>query len=170
MHAAAIARDDGAVLIVGPSGMGKSTLSTLLCERGWRFMGDDIAPVRMSSDDVLPFPVAPYRRIGIGRKLPPLELGTLKKELVVLSPDAIQTESVSIKAIVFPAYRGRSRPKLTRLPLGTAAFELLRSYANFIDHGASAVARASALAVSVPAFQLVYTDGRAAAEVLDAVL
>src|SRR5438093_1374412 len=55
VHAAAVAGDGSALLLVGPSARGKSTLSTRLCENGWRLLSDDAAPVRMDSNEVLPF-------------------------------------------------------------------------------------------------------------------
>jgi len=167
LHAAAVERSGQALLVVGPSGQGKSTLSTRLCERGWSFMSDDIAPVRMSSNDVLSFPLAPFRRISSGRRVARLDLGTLQKEMVSIPPHAIRRESATIGEIVFPTYRPRARPKLTRLASGNAAFELLRSYTNFIDHKHAGVTRASELARAIPAYELVYGGGAAAAALLD---
>ncbi len=43
VHAAALARDDGAVLLFGTSGAGKSTLTAALATAGWRIMSDDMS-------------------------------------------------------------------------------------------------------------------------------
>ncbi len=43
LHAAAVARRGRALLLVGPSGQGKTTLTTELVRRGWGFMADDFA-------------------------------------------------------------------------------------------------------------------------------
>jgi len=53
---------------------------------------------------------------------------------------------------------------------GNAAFELLRSYTNFIDHKESGVARASELARQIPAYQLIYSEGIDAAALLNSSL
>jgi hypothetical protein len=167
LHAGAVERHGQALLVAGPSGQGKSTLSTLLCERGWNFMSDDIAPVRMSSDEVLAFPLAPFRRVATGRRVARRNLGTLSKEMVSIPAHSIRREAATIGRIVFPTYRARARPKLTRLASGNAAFELLRSYTNFVDHKASGVARAAELARTIPAYELVYGNGEGAANLLD---
>lgn len=45
VHAAALARDGRAVLLVGPSGTGKSTLAFQAAESGWDLVGDDFVLV-----------------------------------------------------------------------------------------------------------------------------
>jgi len=44
-HAAAVANDQGVVLLTGDSGCGKSTLLVALLQRGWRVLADDLAIV-----------------------------------------------------------------------------------------------------------------------------
>jgi serine kinase of HPr protein (carbohydrate metabolism regulator) len=46
LHASAIAREDRAVLIMGPSGSGKSDLSLRLIDRGFTLVSDDQTIVR----------------------------------------------------------------------------------------------------------------------------
>lgn len=41
LHAAALAKGGGAVVLAGDSGAGKSTLSAALVARGWRYLGDE---------------------------------------------------------------------------------------------------------------------------------
>jgi len=130
-------------------------------------MSDDIAPVRMSVDEVLPFPLAPFRRIGTRRRVEQSDLGTLEKVIVQIPLGSIRREAATISEIVFPVYRWRARPKLTRLPTGNTAFELLRSYTNFVDHKQAGVSRVSELARSIPAYELVYGRGDEAAALLD---
>ncbi len=50
VHAAALARDDGAVLLFGASGAGKSTLTAALARAGWRIMSDDMSILNGSDD------------------------------------------------------------------------------------------------------------------------
>ncbi|HEX8728822.1 MAG TPA: hypothetical protein VF739_09385, partial [Ktedonobacterales bacterium] len=55
-HAAALARDDAALVLVGASGAGKSTLTLGLLQRGWRPFGDDVLLVEGETLALLPFP------------------------------------------------------------------------------------------------------------------
>jgi len=44
-HAASVTNGEVALLLAGDSGVGKSTLLTVLLQRGWRMLGDDLAIV-----------------------------------------------------------------------------------------------------------------------------
>lgn len=62
LHAAAISSGDGGVtLLAAPSGYGKSSLALELVARGHGFLGDDYAPLELSSGCVSPYP----RGVGI---------------------------------------------------------------------------------------------------------
>jgi len=54
-HAASIGIGAGGVLLVGPSGAGKTTTALGLASRGHRYFGDDVAAIRMDSGRLLPF-------------------------------------------------------------------------------------------------------------------
>ena len=45
LHAAAVATGAGAALLLGPSGIGKSSLAAALVERGWALLADDVTGV-----------------------------------------------------------------------------------------------------------------------------
>ena len=47
MHAGAIETSRGAMLLIGTSGVGKSTLTNAFVQRGYRMMCDDVAPVSL---------------------------------------------------------------------------------------------------------------------------
>jgi hypothetical protein len=167
IHAGAAERDGSSLVIVGPSGHGKSTLVTLLCERGWRFMSDDAAPVRMEADEVIPFPLAPLRRIYPGRELRADEMGSFAKEEVPISRAKLRLEPAPIRAVVFPMFRQGGSPEFLLRSPGESSLDLLRNCTNFADHKEAAVARAVALARSIPMYHLSYGDGRSAAAALD---
>jgi hypothetical protein len=170
LHAAAVERNGKALIFAGPSGQGKSTLSTRLYELGWSFMSDDIAPVRMSSNEVLPFPQSPFRRIGGSGVVDRPTLEGLEKEPVSIARESIRRQPAPIAAIVFPVYQPGAESRLVPMAPGNAAFELLRSYTNFVDHKESGVARASELARQIPAYQLIYSDGIDGAAILNSSL
>jgi hypothetical protein len=60
-HAASVGFDDHGILIVGPKGHGKTTLSVSLAARGWAFLGDEMAAFDPASGKLLPF----RRPVGI---------------------------------------------------------------------------------------------------------
>ena len=53
MHASTVITDKGAVLFTGISGVGKSTLAFALMRRGYRLLGDDVAPIRLIKNHAL---------------------------------------------------------------------------------------------------------------------
>lgn len=56
LHAAAVQRAGTTVLIPGPSGTGKSTLTAALVRRGFRYAGDDIVALDRATCEVIPCP------------------------------------------------------------------------------------------------------------------
>lgn len=56
LHAGAVVKDDGAVLVVGPPRAGKTSITLELVERGWGYITDDLAPLSQATCSVLPFP------------------------------------------------------------------------------------------------------------------
>lgn len=156
LHAGAVEHDGRAILISGPSGEGKSTLVTLLCERGWRFISDDIAPLRMDADEVLAYPQSPLRRIRPRSDSPFLGIGTLEREQILIPLDAIRRGATPVRAIVFPVFQQSMDANIIRLSGGAAAFELLRNCTSFADQGAAAVDRASRVARAIPVYRIFY--------------
>ena len=167
MHAGAIERDGGALLLAAKSGQGKSTLSTYLCEHGWRFLSDDIAPVRMDTDGVIPFPQLPVRRLHPGREVPEGELHKLERETVQVSAEGICHDETDIRGIVFIEYTKGAEAKLVTLDQGSAAMEILRNATNFWDHKGAAVERAANLVGRVVMYRLAYDEPREALGVLN---
>ncbi|MDQ3244427.1 MAG: hypothetical protein M3Q09_11910, partial [Gemmatimonadota bacterium] len=160
-------RDGGALLLSGTSGQGKSTLTTYLCQHGWRYMSDDVAPLRMDVNVVLPFPQSPVRRLHPGREVSRDELGTLERETVAVTSVQICHEPTEIRGIVFIAYAKGRKAELVRLEQGSGAMELLRNATNFFDHKASAVAKAAELGRRIPMYSLDYGIPGPAAELLN---
>jgi hypothetical protein len=54
LHAASVGVGPAGILLVGPKGAGKTTLSLALAARGQAFLGDEIAGVRLDSLEVVP--------------------------------------------------------------------------------------------------------------------
>ena len=167
MHAGAIERNGGALILAGMSGQGKSTLTTYLCEHGWRFLSDDVAPVRMDTDRVIPFLQLPVRRLHPGREVAREELASLERETVNVSTESVCREAPEIRGIVFIEYARGESAKLIELDQGSAAMEILRNATNFWDHRGAAVERAADLVSRVTMYRLVYDLPRPASEILN---
>jgi hypothetical protein len=170
IHAGAVERNGRALLIAAASGQGKSTLTTLLLDYGWRLMSDDVAPVRMDTDEVLPFYQAPLRRLDPGMDVPVEEVSALQREAIEVPGKALRHEPAHVGAIVFPVFARGKSVELTTLKRGDGALELLRNARNFVDHKGAAVARAATFARSVPMFQLYYGSAREAVMSLENIL
>jgi hypothetical protein len=170
LHAATVERNGAALLIAGQSGQGKSTLSTKLCERGWRLLSDDISPVSMEEDVVYPFPQMPRRRRFPGAMVDRYKLHTLEREVVVMRAEGLSRLPVTVSAIAYIEFMTDGDATLETLSRGAAALELLRNSVNFGDHRNAAVSRAASLCVGVRAYRLCYNSVTTAVDYLETLL
>jgi hypothetical protein len=166
LHAGAARHRGGAVLIVGPSGRGKSTLVTSLCARGWSFISDDIVPLDPNSSRVTPFPQTPEVRQQSKEEYPLERIGKISKTLIKLKPEIVCRESVPVRTIFFPKYSPHSQTKLIVCSPVNSALELLQSCINFVHHRERAVRYIRDLVQIVPAFHLHYSNKEVAAELV----
>jgi hypothetical protein len=170
LHAAAVERERKALLISGPSGQGKSTLSTMLCKKGWRLLSDDIAPTSMDADIVYPFPLTPRRRLFPGSVIDRDKIQTLEREEIAFDTQEIHRSSIPVAAIVYVEFAAGQSGNLQRLTSGAAAIELLRNSVNFGDHKGAAVSRAARLSTRVPSYKLCYDSVTTALDELESLL
>ncbi|MEW6440065.1 MAG: hypothetical protein AB1640_03940 [bacterium] len=70
LHAAVVAREQGAVILAGPPGAGKTTLALSLLEKGLSFFSDDVCPVHRKTRLVHPFPRSAWVRLKDGEAGP----------------------------------------------------------------------------------------------------
>lgn len=56
LHAAAVVRDGGVLVLAGPAESGKTTLVTALLGRGWRYLTDEAAAISLDTGLVRPYP------------------------------------------------------------------------------------------------------------------
>lgn len=159
LHAGAAETNGSAMIFAAPSGHGKSTMVTLLAERGWRFLSDDVTPLAMSADIVYGYPVKPQRRRGNGDNLTEAEVSGLERESVEIRDAYITRKSIPVGTLIFPRFESGTHARLEAIRPGDGALRMLRNALNFCDHGAAAVGRIAALARTVAAYELVFGDG-----------
>ncbi|MEA2640097.1 MAG: HPr Serine kinase C-terminal domain [Chloroflexota bacterium] len=64
IHSASLRLGDAGVLLIGPSGAGKTTTALSLAARGHTLLGDELAAIRLATAELVPFPRAAHRRAG----------------------------------------------------------------------------------------------------------
>jgi hypothetical protein len=165
LHAGVAAYRGSAVLIAGRSGRGKSTLVTRLCERGWTYFSDDLAPLDPKTGCVIPFPQTPMVRRGRGQEVPEDRLHEMKKWKVNL--EAVGRAPAPVAALVFPAFQPHCAARLTPRPPATAALELLANALNLRARHEEGVDYLCGLVKRLPTYDLAFDDGARAADLLN---
>lgn len=167
LHAGAIEQRDGAILLVGASGLGKSTLSSSFTNAGWPLLGDDA--IVISTPGSRPHAQAVYRSLrllpdSITALSPPMYSATpmadysRKQRLDV--PSGPESPLPVRATFILAPPRADSLIELRQLSIANACMTYIEnSFA--LDPSDTARARdrmeqASALARQVPAFELSY--------------
>lgn len=127
LHAGVVANDAGALLLVGGPGVGKTSLTIALVERGWTYFSDDLAPIDRGPR-VLPFPkplsikdVASWPRFrdawGAPSWLPsPIEMFFIPPAVV----GTVASVPAMPKAVVFPRLDASSYGSLEQMTTAEA--------------------------------------------------
>lgn len=63
VHCSALATENGAILVSGTPGAGKSSLAGKLLEQGCRLMADDVAAVSFTEDTCMVYPAFPFQKL-----------------------------------------------------------------------------------------------------------
>ena len=141
LHAAALERDGGVILLVGESGHGKSTTAWGLLHHGFGYLSDELAPVDPKSLEVMPYPHA----LCLKRRPPPayplpaaaFDLGATMHVPVRAMPGRAPASPCALKAVVFVRHEPGARDPVLR-PIGSAdaAARLYVSTLNALAHPA----------------------------------
>jgi len=139
LHAAALAKDGEATLLVGDSGAGKSTTAYALAAAGMDYLSDELAPVDVAAGRVLPYP----RAICL-KGDPPAPLRVPREHLrtewtLHVPPHAlgcrVLEEGAALRRIVFVRHeRGRTVPSLRPVSPGEASLRLYQGALNQLAH------------------------------------
>lgn len=154
LHAGAVALNGRALLLLGESWAGKTTLASALAARGGALLSDDYAPVRASDLRVLPFPRAlGVRTAGVDPQAPPL---VARRWVDPATVAALAPEPVPIGSLVVLEESGPGAPPAALRPLTPAQtlvhlLQALRNPATCPDpalHLAALAARVPAAALA----------------------
>jgi hypothetical protein len=113
IHAAALAAPTGGVLLVGPSGVGKTTLAAMLNARGWPSIADDVVILRSGRTRAWGLPLAYAAKPGswpiLSGEFPELEAEPIYrrpdgKMVKYIRPSSFvnASEGTTVRALVFP--------------------------------------------------------------------
>jgi HprK-related kinase A len=171
LHAAVVSNGEGALLLPGIPGAGKSTLCALLALNGWRVLSDEHALITPGTTEVTPI----YRPISLKNEsitlvrglqpdavFGPVATDTHKGTVAHLKADAhpqtFDTTPVPVRAIVFPRYAAEESQKLSRRSK-TSSFLVAAFHAfNYSLLGSDGFRSMQTLIDAVPCFDLVYRD------------
>lgn len=108
IHCSCVANKDGAVIISGRSGAGKSTVTAFFLDNGYRLMADDVSVCRFCDDGVYATPAFPAQKfcrdVAVSRNLNLDELIYIdedKDKFLVPYKGEFLTEPVKVRQMIF---------------------------------------------------------------------
>lgn len=179
IHAAGVERGGKALLLVGPSGSGKSSLALCLLRRGWKCMSDEVVLLDAGCGSVLPFPRsfhADFSAMKIFHDLVAKQGDTAFRDSsgkMRLDPSFALEDWVAEPSppgwIVFPDYQPGHSGEIE--PVGeTEALSLMLSQAiNLAEHGKRGLDALMELVRSLQCFRLTTGDLNVATSLLTGV-
>lgn len=179
VHAGVVVRDGRALLIAGPSGRGKSTLTAALVKRGCAYFSDELAALT-AEGNVLRYPTPLRLREGalvrLGDLAPEIERWPTtvsgwgeRLHLASPGPGAVEAEeAATVGMVVFPTVpQDDVEPRLVDLPLGTAAFRIMAETLNYAACSRLGLDVAIEVAHAASCHELVHGDLRRTVEVIE---
>jgi hypothetical protein len=159
VHAAVLERSGRALMLVAPSGGGKSTTAWALLHHGMRYLSDELAPVNLETLQVQPYPRAlclktePPDPYALPATIPRTSRG-LHVEARAL-PASLATGPAPLDAIFFLSRRrDPSRPTLRPISGGEAAAHLYANALNPLAHSGAGLDGAIRIAKQTSSFEL----------------
>lgn len=163
VHAASVARNGGAILIVGQSGAGKTSIAMACAAQGWDYLGDDAVIVRagpprvaslyssarLREDTFQRYPDAMRACLGVSD-----DAGELKAEvdMALVGPPVAEAE---IRAIVVPQPTDWSEFRLAPLGRADTLRKLMTAMRqSMLGDEAAAFSKLAALVSQVPCYAL----------------
>lgn len=163
IHSAVVKMCGRAVMLVAPSGGGKSTTAWALVHAGFSYVSDELAPIDAKALQVHPYP----RALTLKSEPPPAcplpgaTVRTSRGWLVPTDrmPGGVVTDQLPLAAILFLRYDPTApRPTIRRLARAESVARLYANALNSLAHPPDGLDAAIAIAEGAPTFQLVTSD------------
>jgi HprK-related kinase A len=148
LHAAVIERGGRVLIMPGPPGSGKSTLTAALVDHGWRLFSDELTLIEIESGRAVPIPrpislkndaVEIIRRFVPGAVFNAVVHNTIKGSVAHMKVPAAHVQRAAETAgpgwIVFPKYVAGAATKLASRPKADTVLELGRNAFNYHIQG-----------------------------------
>jgi hypothetical protein len=159
VHAAAVGLADGCTLIVGESGAGKSTLCWNLCNDGFTYLSDELAPVDPQTLTVEPYPHAlclkSRSHAAFSFPVSTLDTAATLHVPVEALPLPVATRPSPIRNIVFLTHGdGKAAPVFEDISRSEAAARLYANSLNQLAHDKDGLAAAARVASEANCFHM----------------
>jgi hypothetical protein len=108
IHAAAVSKNEKAIILAAKSGSGKSTLTAMLVNAGYDYQSDDMVPVTFNTHNIAPFPLPITVKPGAAKVLANLfkEINAKEKTVTqhIICKQSFRSTLPHAKALVFPKF------------------------------------------------------------------
>lgn len=162
LHAGAVARDHGALVLPAAMDSGKSSLVTALLEAGWDYLSDELGSVDPVTTRIYPFPKlisldedALAFFPGLADKLSDRDATPLPERFV--TPDAVGADvggAAPARWIVFPTADFTGEPRLEDVPRSEAVVRMAQNCMNLYRYGDRGVVLLTRVADGATAYEL----------------
>ena len=172
LHAAALDFDGKGVLLVAPSGGGKSTLTWALLHYGFAYLSDELAPVDLGRLRVLPYPHALCLKQDPPPEFPlPRSILRTSRTMHVPTtelPSRTLARSVPLTSAIFLEYSKDSPggTELQRIGKAEATTRLFAQALNPLAHPNDGLSAAAAIAHHATCYRLVFSDLRSSCDLI----
>ncbi len=162
LHAAALAIDGNAVLLIASSGSGKSTTAWAMTQRGFSYLSDELAPIDLPAMTVHPYPHALCLK-----SVPPSPFALPPTTIVTAHTMHVPTDSMAnvcrrptaLCAVFFNQYdASASAPSVRPIGAGEATASIYRNGLNQLAHEGAGLAAAAKIASAGECYQLITND------------
>lgn len=162
LHAAALALDECAVLLVASSGSGKSTTAWAMTHRGFSYLSDELAPIDLAAMTVQPYPHA------LCLKSPPPFPFELPTSIIVTEHTmhvptdciaSVRRHPTPLRAVFFNQYDATaSVPSIESVGVGEASALIYANGLNQLAHESAGLAAAAKIASACGCYRITTND------------